>query len=114
MMRIGLFLLTNLAVLVVVGIVLSLLGIGSYHGAGGLGRGVGRTVATHASGDSGWRDARACGAVSTGVENAGDWRARVRACASVHALGLFVSAGVWAGKRVAMAARAALLLGQSF
>lgn len=36
MMRIGLFLLTNLAVLVVAGIVLSLLGVGSYHGAGGL------------------------------------------------------------------------------
>lgn len=36
MMRIGLFLLTNLAVLVVVGIILSLLGIGSSHTAGGL------------------------------------------------------------------------------
>jgi len=36
MMRIGLFLLTNLAVLVVAGIILSLLGVGSYHGAGGL------------------------------------------------------------------------------
>lgn len=36
MMRIGLFLLTNLAVLVVAGLVLSLLGVGSYHGAGGL------------------------------------------------------------------------------
>ncbi|WP_296281659.1 protease HtpX [uncultured Acinetobacter sp.] len=32
----GLFLLTNLAVLVVAGIILSLLGVGSYHGAGGL------------------------------------------------------------------------------
>ena len=31
MMRIGLFLLTNLAVLVVAGIILSLLGVGSYH-----------------------------------------------------------------------------------
>ena len=36
MMRIGLFLLTNLAVLVVAGIVLSLFGVGSYHGAAGL------------------------------------------------------------------------------
>lgn len=36
MMRIGLFLLTNLAVLVVVGIILSILGIGSTHTAGGL------------------------------------------------------------------------------
>ena len=36
MMRIGLFLLTNLAVLVVAGIILSLFGVGSYHGAGGL------------------------------------------------------------------------------
>ena len=36
MMRIGLFLLTNLAVLVVAGLILSLLGVGSYHGAGGL------------------------------------------------------------------------------
>lgn len=36
MMRIGLFLLTNLAVLVVAGLILSVLGIGSYHGAGGL------------------------------------------------------------------------------
>ncbi|WP_445115261.1 protease HtpX [Acinetobacter sp. WZC-1] len=36
MMRIGLFLLTNLAVLVVAGIILSLLGVGSYYGAGGL------------------------------------------------------------------------------
>ena len=36
MMRIGLFLLTNLAVLVVVGIILSLLGVGSTHTAGGL------------------------------------------------------------------------------
>ena len=36
MMRIGLFLLTNLAVLVVAGIILSVLGVGSYHGAGGL------------------------------------------------------------------------------
>ena len=36
MMRIGLFLLTNLAVLVVAGIILSLLGVGSYHSAGGL------------------------------------------------------------------------------
>ena len=36
MMRIGLFLLTNLAVLVVAGIILSLLGVGSYHGSGGL------------------------------------------------------------------------------
>ena len=32
MMRIGLFLLTNLAVLVVAGIILSLFGVGSYHG----------------------------------------------------------------------------------
>lgn len=36
MLRIGLFLLTNLAVLVVAGIVLSLLGVGSYRSAGGL------------------------------------------------------------------------------
>ena len=36
MMRIGLFLLTNLAVLVVAGIILSLFGVGSYHGAAGL------------------------------------------------------------------------------
>lgn len=36
MMRIGLFLLTNLAVMVVVGIILSLLGVGSTHTAGGL------------------------------------------------------------------------------
>ena len=36
MMRIGLFLLTNLAVLVVAGIILSLLGVGSYRAAGGL------------------------------------------------------------------------------
>lgn len=36
MMRIGLFLLTNLAVIVIVGIILSVLGVGSYHGAGGL------------------------------------------------------------------------------
>lgn len=36
MMRIGLFLLTNLAVLVVVGIILSVLGVGSTHTAGGL------------------------------------------------------------------------------
>jgi len=36
MMRIGLFLLTNLAVLVVAGLILSILGVGSYHGAGGL------------------------------------------------------------------------------
>ncbi|GAB3041712.1 protease HtpX [Acinetobacter apis] len=36
MMRIGLFLLTNLAVLVVAGLILSVLGVGSYHGAGGL------------------------------------------------------------------------------
>lgn len=36
MMRIGLFLLTNLAVLVVAGLILSLLGVGSYHAAGGL------------------------------------------------------------------------------
>ena len=36
MMRIGLFLLTNLAVLVVVGIILSVLGVGSTHGSGGL------------------------------------------------------------------------------
>jgi heat shock protein HtpX len=36
MMRIGLFLLTNLAVLVVAGLVLSILGVGSYHSAGGL------------------------------------------------------------------------------
>lgn len=35
-MRIGLFLLTNLAVLVVAGLILSVLGVGSYHGAGGL------------------------------------------------------------------------------
>ncbi|MCH4247051.1 protease HtpX [Acinetobacter populi] len=36
MMRIGLFLLTNLAVLVVAGLVLSILGVGSYRSAGGL------------------------------------------------------------------------------
>lgn len=36
MMRIGLFLLTNLAVLVVAGIILSLFGVGSYRSAGGL------------------------------------------------------------------------------
>jgi len=36
MLRIGLFLLTNLAVVVVAGIVLSLLGVGRIHGAGGL------------------------------------------------------------------------------
>lgn len=36
MMRIGLFLLTNLAVLIVVGIILSVLGVGATHGAGGL------------------------------------------------------------------------------
>ncbi|ESK40359.1 protease HtpX [Acinetobacter nectaris CIP 110549] len=36
MMRIGLFLLTNLAVLVVAGLILSVLGVGSYHGARGL------------------------------------------------------------------------------
>lgn len=36
MLRIGLFLLTNIAVLVVAGIVLSLLGVGSYRTAGGL------------------------------------------------------------------------------
>ena len=36
MMRIGLFLLTNLAVLVVVGIILSVLGVGSTHGPGSL------------------------------------------------------------------------------
>lgn len=36
MMRIGLFLLTNLAVLVVAGLILSVLGVGSYHGKGGL------------------------------------------------------------------------------
>lgn len=36
MMRIGLFLLTNLAVLVVAGLILSVLGVGSYYGAGGL------------------------------------------------------------------------------
>ena len=40
MMRIGLFLLTNLAVLVVFGIVFSILsaffGLGSVHGAGGI------------------------------------------------------------------------------
>jgi heat shock protein HtpX len=35
-LRIGLFLLTNLAVLVVAGVVLSLLGVGSYRTAGGL------------------------------------------------------------------------------
>ncbi|MFW1893907.1 protease HtpX, partial [Acinetobacter geminorum] len=35
MMRIGLFLLTNLAVLVLAGISLSHYGVGSYHGAGG-------------------------------------------------------------------------------
>ena len=39
MMRIGLFLLTNLAVLVVAGIILSLFGVGSYHGAGSLTQG---------------------------------------------------------------------------
>jgi heat shock protein HtpX len=36
MLRIGLFLLTNLAVMVVVGIILSILGVGSTHTAGGL------------------------------------------------------------------------------
>lgn len=36
MMRIGLFLLTNLAVLVVAGIILSIFGVGSYHTANGL------------------------------------------------------------------------------
>ncbi|MEC7121095.1 MAG: protease HtpX [Pseudomonadota bacterium] len=36
MLRIGLFLLTNLAVLVVVGIIMSVLGVGSTHTAGGL------------------------------------------------------------------------------
>lgn len=36
MMRIGLFLLTNLAVVVVAGIILSILGVGSYRSAGGL------------------------------------------------------------------------------
>ncbi len=36
MMRIGLFLLTNLAVLVVAGIILSVLGVGRFHDAGGL------------------------------------------------------------------------------
>ncbi len=36
MLRIGLFLLTNLAVLVVVGIIMSILGVGSTHTAGGL------------------------------------------------------------------------------
>ncbi len=36
MMRIGLFLLTNLAVLVVAGLILSILGVGSYYGQGGL------------------------------------------------------------------------------
>lgn len=36
MMRIGLFLLTNLAVLVIAGIVLSVLGVGSYREGGGL------------------------------------------------------------------------------
>ncbi len=36
MMRIGLFLMTNLAVLVVVGIILSVLGVGSVHSAGGM------------------------------------------------------------------------------
>lgn len=36
MLRIGLFLLTNIAVLVVAGIVLSLLGVGNYRGADGL------------------------------------------------------------------------------
>lgn len=36
MMRIGLFLLTNLAVLVVAGIILSIFGVGSYRSAGGL------------------------------------------------------------------------------
>ncbi|AXI03332.1 protease HtpX [Aquirhabdus parva] len=36
MLRIGLFLLTNLAVMVVVGIVLSILGVGATHTAGGL------------------------------------------------------------------------------
>ena len=36
MMRIGLFLFTNLAVLVVAGLILSVLGVGSYHSHGGL------------------------------------------------------------------------------
>ena len=36
MLRIGLFLLTNLAVLVVVGIIMSIFGVGSTHSAGGL------------------------------------------------------------------------------
>lgn len=36
MLRIGLFLLTNIAVLVVAGVVLSLLGVGNYRGADGL------------------------------------------------------------------------------
>ena len=36
MLRIGLFLLTNIAVMVVAGIVLSLLGVGNYRTAGGL------------------------------------------------------------------------------
>lgn len=36
MLRIGLFLLTNLAVLVVVGIIMSIFGVGSTHNAGGL------------------------------------------------------------------------------
>lgn len=36
MMRIGLFLLTNLAVLVIAGIILSIFGVGSYHSAKGL------------------------------------------------------------------------------
>ena len=36
MMRIGLFLLTNLAVVVIAGIILSVLGVGSYRSAGGL------------------------------------------------------------------------------
>ncbi|HCT41899.1 MAG TPA: protease HtpX, partial [Moraxellaceae bacterium] len=34
MLRIALFLLTNLAIIVVAGIVLSILGVGSSHGAG--------------------------------------------------------------------------------
>ena len=36
MMRIGLFLLTNLAILVVVGIIMSVLGVGSIHSVGGM------------------------------------------------------------------------------
>ena len=36
MMRIGLFLLTNLAVVVIAGLILSILGVGSYRSAGGL------------------------------------------------------------------------------